>query len=335
MILVTIDLFISCLNISCKNETETIQDVDPVKIQVHSDWFNEFGKISHHKELFELIQKDSSLTGIIAKTILNQSSKDSIISTLFDFLNDSNRVQLRDSVSERFGTYDWQNNLGEAFARYHASFPDRDIPEVYTLITDFSFGIFNFRNDAGKDALGIGLEMFCGNTELFDQLSIQNPNFSSYANRTFNSRHLAEKIMTSLARDALTGPATNKVLDNLLYQGKILYLVKKWLPRTEDTILFEYTAPQMAWVKSNELDMWRYLLSEKLLYKVSGKSVADLCEPAPHTQGMPPEAPGRAANYIGYKIISQYMKKMGVSDQALSLNTNYDRLLKESNYKPR
>ncbi|MBK7437237.1 MAG: hypothetical protein IPI77_10545 [Saprospiraceae bacterium] len=174
---------------------------------------------------------------------------------MVSFISDSNRIRTRDSAALAFKHFDWQQSLSAPLARYHSDFPQKEIPKFFMLITDFNYGIFNFQTVDGHDAIGIGTEMFMGKTALYDQLSIANPNFSNYLNRTFNTSHLPSKIMYAIADDAIAAPATNRFLDNLLTQGKKIFLVKSGCQTF--LIRFCWNTPQTnynGWRKMN----WTY-----------------------------------------------------------------------------
>lgn len=329
--LVTICFVFLCLLFQCRSNINN--DLPgSVDVVVDQSWMNALGQ--DPRVISKQITLDTALYQIIGTAILGLRDKSNWDSGMVSFISDSNRIRTRDSAALAFKHFDWQQSLSAPLARYHSDFPQKEIPKFFMLITDFNYGIFNFQTVDGHDAIGIGTEMFMGKTALYDQLSIANPNFSNYLNRTFNTSHLPSKIMYAIADDAIAAPATNRFLDNLLTQGKKIFLVKKWMPNLSDTILLEYTADQLQWVEENELDIWRFLLADRLMYKVSGKDVANLIQPSPHSQGMPPDAPGRAVNYIGWKIIDAYMRKSKSSDADLAGNQDFDQILKVARYRP-
>lgn len=321
---------------ACKIKS-AFEKITPVKITVDESYYNAIGEQSmvHDSNILSVIHRDSVLTGILSKSILVGSDSIDQVRIFHDYFNDTNRIRLKATIDKVFNQVPWVDALGSPVARYLASFPGRDTPSVYTIISDFNYSIFLFQDEHKRDAIGIGKEMFLGNPAYYDPLSTSNPNFSSYLNRTFNTNHLVSKIIFALATDVVRSPANNRILDHMLYEGKKLYFVKKWLPGIQDTLLHEYSGEQWDWVQHNELDIWRFLLADKLLYKMSGKDVANLVEPAPHSQGMPPEAPGRAANYIGLRIIEAYMKKNKLTDQELAGLQDYDGILRMAKYSPR
>src|SRR5438045_194063 len=54
-----------------------------------------------------------------------------------------------------------------------------------------------------------------------------------------------------------TEPQTNAdLLSHMIYEGKILYTLKKLMPATEDTLLTGYSKTQLEWCRKNEKNAW-------------------------------------------------------------------------------
>jgi len=286
-------------------------------------------------QLDSVLNLDRRFTKLVSEYILgNQDSLDE--KTVFEaYFTDTARSRLRDSCVRIFRKVDWDQEVGIPLSNYHHQFPERNIPAIYLLITDFNYGIFIFQDVEGRDAIGIGVEMFTGNTDLYDHLALNNPNFSAYLNRTFNVDHLASKIIQALMNDLVPEPTSTRLLDHIVSEGKKLYFSRLLMPGIPDTILHEYTPAQWKWVTENEREIWRFLLTDKLLYQSRGKEIVNLVQASPHSQGMPPEAPGRAVNYIGLKIIESLAQKENLPAKEILNIQNAEDILRRSRYKPR
>ena len=46
-----------------------------------------------------------------------------------------------------------------------------------------------------------------------------------------------------------------------------------------------------------------------MFYSTDINKITKLVSPSPHSSGMPQEAPGQTANYMGWKIIKAYMER--------------------------
>jgi hypothetical protein len=231
---------------------------------------------------------------------------------------------------------DLRQELDQVFKFYKFYFPERQVPQVYTCLSEFGTANFLFAQQDGRDGLGISLDMFLGEQFDYTVLSSFSGTFSAFNARTLNRAHLVKKT-TDVIIDDLIEPASQfRMLDVLVYEGKKQYLRELLLPYQSDTIRWEYTQEQMQWVKDNEWNIYTYLISNDLLYSTEVNKYLRLINPAPHSIDMPPEAPGRAVNYIGYLIVKSYIERNPNIPLAELLRTDDGQLfLEKGKYKPK
>lgn len=335
LFLLTGSILFTLLILQCRDKDLPV--ISPVPIRVEDGFLRLLGQPDAYirARLDSVLNLDRRFTSIVSEYVLVDRDSLDEKAQFQLYFEDSSRARLRDSCDRIFKDLNWNKEVGIPLSNYQREFTERNIPDVYLLITDFNYGIFVFQDDQGKDAIGIGEEMFIGDPVLYDQLALNNPNFSSYLNRTFNIDHLPFKIIQALLGDLLPPPSSNRLLDHIIVEGKKLYFTKQLIPGIQDTILFEYTPAQWQWVRDNEKEIWKFLLSDKLLYQSKGKDIVNLVQPAPHSQGMPAEAPGRAVNYIGYKIIESLVKQEHQNMKQIADMHNAEDILRISRYKPR
>jgi uncharacterized protein YjaZ len=126
----------------------------------------------------------------------------------------------------------------------------------------------------------------------------------------------------------------DNVLNNILYEGKVMYAVRKLLSETPDSLLFGYTSEQFQWCQNNTDIMWTTLIENKLLFSTDELTISKLINPAPFSFSTR-EAPGRASIWLGYRIIASYMKRhKGVTLEKLLLDSDYQKILNEAKFKP-
>lgn len=220
------------------------------------------------------------------------------------------------------------------FVKYY--FPEIDVPDVYTFVSGFAHQQFLFSIDSNQHGIGIGLDMFLGSEFNYGSIAPENPAFSDYLARTFNKDHIVRKSIHSLLDDYIPNPKQLRMIDQMIYNGKNLYLLNKMLPLVSDTIIMEYSKKQWDWAKENEIEMWAFFLKENLFYETNTQKINKYINPSPHSPGMPPSAPGRTANFIGWKIVDAYMRRFPeTSVQELVEMENAQELLQKSRYKPR
>lgn len=221
----------------------------------------------------------------------------------------------------------------DAFKHIKYYLPKQRIPSITTFISEYSFAVFVY----GKGDLGVGLDFFLGEKYPYAKYNFENPNFSNYLTRTYNKDHLVSKCMGAVIDDWV-GPAPDRarLLDYMIHNGKRLYLLDKIMPQAQDSIKLEYSAKQVKWINENEVNIWAYFTSEKLLYSEDYQKIRKYIEPSPNAPGMPAEAPGRLANWIGLQIIRSYMKaNPGLTLEGLIKLNDAQNILNQSKYKPK
>lgn len=137
-------------------------------------------------------------------------------------------------------------------------------------------------------------------------------------------------------QDILGAPGGMRLLDLMVHNGKNLYVLDKLLPDTPDSIKLEITAQQTQWLSDNEKEMWSYFLKENLFYSNNLQDIRKYVEYSPNSPGMPTEAPGRTANWLGWQIVKAYMTRYPETTmQELIALKDAQALLDQSKYKPK
>lgn len=241
-------------------------------------------------------------------------------------------AHLYDTIQAVFPSMDsYVDDFAQAFRYLKYYFPDQPTPNITTFLSEYSIAAFIY----GDNQLAVGLDFFLGADYPYEKFNPNNPNFSAYLTRTFTPEHLVSKTLRPLVDD-LTGQAGGQtLLDMMVHNGKKLYLLDHLLPEIPDSLLLEMTAAQVEWLDENEREMWAFFLEEDMLYSSEWQKVRKYVDYSPHSPGMPPEAPGRTANWIGWKIVEAYMERNpNLSLQELLATRSAQDILDKSRYKP-
>jgi len=97
---------------------------------------------------------------------------------------------------------------------------------------------------------------------------------------------------------------------------------------------FRFTNEQMNWVEENEASILQYIVHEDLLFSKDEQKFRTFVDYAPFAKGMPNQAPGRVAYYIGYKMVNEYMDNNEIDVEELMYLTDSRKFLQQSKYKP-
>jgi hypothetical protein len=223
-----------------------------------------------------------------------------------------------------------RNDLSEAFRRYLHYFPDKSVPSVYSCITGFNNSIIT-----GDSVLGIGLDRYLGpDCEYYPRLEIY-----KYMAAKMSADYIVPDCMYGWASSewefSSAGYASDNVLAEMIHEGKLKYFEKCMLPGTEDTIIFGFTPSQMKFCRNNEAQMWQYLIENDLVFRTDQFTIRKLIGDAPFTSYFTNESPGRAAVWIGFRIVESYMKKTaGVSLSTLMKDADVQTILDRAKYNP-
>lgn len=223
-----------------------------------------------------------------------------------------------------------EEGLKEAFRHYLYYFPGKTIPGVFTCTTGFNNSIIT-----GDSLLGIGLDRYLGaDCQYYPRLKIY-----KYISEKMAPDYIIPDCIYGWGSSewefpALKYPADN-VLSEIIHEGKLKYFEKCMLPETPDEIIFGFTPAQLKFCKNNEGQMWQYLIENNLLFSSDQLTIRKFIGEAPFTSFFSKESPGKAASWIGFRIVESYMmKSSGTKLEEMIRNTNVQEILQKARYSP-
>ena len=266
---------------------------------------------------------------VFAVQILQISQKDKAqyYNELLAFTQNKDLREAYDSTALLFSDFSViQNDLELAFGQFAADFPSYPIPEITTFFGGFNYGVVTYDNN-----IAIGLENFLGENSKFYQY-LRDPEYLRFQKqKRFISSNVMEVWFNEHFQKYLGG---RDLLSQIIYKGKMMYFVDKMLPELAIEDKFRFTIEQMAWVEENEASIWEYFVQEDLLFSNKESEFRSFVNYAPFAKGMPKEAPGRVAYFIGYKMVSEYMENNKIDIEELMYLTDSKDFLQQSKYKP-
>jgi hypothetical protein len=332
-------LFLLIVLFSCKNENKkNLPDVSNIEVNTNIIRFDKM--LTHldtnniEKSYEELLKKEQLFTEFYFKYLIpiQKTGNDlKFYKELKNYLGFSSVKFIGSAIDSTFNNMDKiKTDFDQAFKYYKYYFPQDTIPKVYTFQCEYSYAaiIPSFNN-----AVGVGLEMFLGS----NHKEYTNPqlNFPEYLINTFDKKYIVSRTIYALVEDKVGAPSGNRLLDMMIENGKKLYLTNLLIPNEKDSIIHEYTGKQMQWVNENEEKIWTHLNKEKLIYSTKIDDIQKLISISPNSPGMPTEAPGRTANFVGLKIIEQFMQRNpSVTIEDLLKQKDAQKILEMAKYKP-
>lgn len=330
---------------SCKTDGPKVEIPDVSNIDIPDFKFVRFDKAVNDldtnkikSDFQDLKSKYPSITTLYFNRLLDLKSEDedTFYNKIKAILSAEEIKAVNDTVNYTFPNTDKiERELQQACRLLKYYLPGAQIPHFYTVQTEFGYQNFIF-DDENHNGIGIGLDMFLGGDFDYKYLDPANPSFSEYLTRSYNKDHIVKKSMELAVLDLIGDPNGKRFIDFIIHNGKKLYILKKILPTTHDSIIFEFSKKQMEWINENELEMWSFFLDRELIYETNHLKINKYISSSPNSPGMPKGAPGRTGNYIGLQIVNAYMKRNPeVSIEALIANNDAQKLMELSKYKPK
>ncbi|HOR38539.1 MAG TPA: hypothetical protein PLZ41_01130 [Paludibacteraceae bacterium] len=266
---------------------------------------------------------------VFINEILNvaPSDTDSVAKLIGDFLCNAAFQKVNKEVLKTFAdVHDIEKQLSIAFTYMHHYFPEIRLPEIYFFVSGFNRSIIIY-----PSLIAVGADLYLGaDYPLYKSFT--------YEYLTFNMRpeSIAPDVVSTLLFSYFPMESeNNRLLDNMLYNGKILFLLSVFMPDVEPSVLMGYTREQWQWCKRFEKEIWAKIIEDKALFSSDMRLINSYLDEAPFTAPVSQDSPGRVGTWIGWQIVNSYMKKNNnVSLRQLANENNYQLLLQKSDYRP-
>ncbi len=207
--------------------------------------------------------------------------------------------------------------------------PKAKISEIYSVISPYRQGIIV---DGSTILIALNLYMgadYAGN-DGFDNY------FKSVRTASRIDDEVAEAMISINYPFSTSKQAT--LLNNMLYNGAIVYSILKLQPETTLAEALGVSQENLNWFEANEAKLWESLLAKELLYSADLMIATKLIAPSPISSPIASNVPGRAARYLGYKIVKSYVENHpGVTLETILSPGFYDnnQTLIEAKYAPK
>lgn len=263
---------------------------------------------------------------------IGEESDSSWTDGLTRFCTDKMNNQVYNVTIEKYlDVLDVEKQLTSAFKYYRYYFPGKKIPGIYTYISGFNNSIIT-----ADSVLGIGLDKYLGSeNKFYPSLGIY-----KYQAAKMNSNNIVPDCMYAWATTEWNfkdiGYRDDNVLSEIIHEGKLLYFVKSMLPELQENLVFGFTPEQLKFCMNNEGQMWQYLVENNLLFSTDQLTKRKLINEAPFTSYFTKESPGKAATWLGFRIIDLYMQNSkGLTLGIMMKETDIQGILEKARYSPK
>ena len=221
---------------------------------------------------------------------------------------------------------DVQHAVNKAFTRILYLYPETEIPSLYLFVSGFQTPIY-----FEEDLIGIGADMYLGSDyEYYNRVVYD------YQKITMRKECIPVDVISAfLFRTLPYTSDKSRLLDQMMYRGKVMYLTAQIFDDLPPYEVMGWTKEQWNWCIKNERAIWHLVMDKRDLFKTESLVLTGYLNDGPFTSEVSQDAPGRLGIWLGWRIAASYMEhNQNVSLQDLMAEPDAQKILEESYYKP-
>lgn len=317
-------IFISCnqspLKVDASKVNINVGFVNLDSIIVHSDSLKLLASHNEHlksiKEIYEYEVGYCLRIGDVADT--------AFVRSIQLFLKDPYIARLEKRIIEKFSDlsiYKKEIHSGLQHLKYHI--PAGKIPENIVFMNSF----YTSNAFSTEKQIGIGLERYLGKeTDVIQELP--SDQFFEWIREGMEAKFLTRDALCSWIMTHYIEEVDGHLAENIIRWGKILYLTQAAFPEASPALIMRYSEEDYKWALENEYALWKYLVDQKMLFKIDDRNKINFLNEGPYTVGLPEKGPDRLGQFLGLRMIEKYMDIKDVTVEEL-LKTPYTEILVE------
>ena len=243
------------------------------------------------------------------------------------FLKDSVKLEIYKETLKVFQNFDSiSNEIQLIFENSKVIFPKFKSPKVITLNSQSEYSNRIIYSDS---LLFISLDSYLGENYY--------KSLPKYISQNMNKVFLINDLALKISENHVKKDLDRTLLSEMIYYGKILFINKLLLSKSEDYLLFHTSKDKIHWANNNENNIWAFFVENEYLFNTSDDLKLRFISIAPYSKfnlDIDKYSPGSIGKWLGYKIVNSYMINTNVSIDELIKMDNY-KIFKKSNYKPK
>jgi len=221
------------------------------------------------------------------------------------FRNDPYIKRLEAHISQTFHfKIDLQNQIIDGFKHLAYHLPSQNFPkQIFYINSLFVSNVYSSDSE-----VGIGLERYLGpHTDVVKELPSQE--FFQWMKDGMLKEYIPRDVLAEWIATNVVPEDEGTFAEKMIRWGKIIYLTEAAFPEIDKHVLFRYTKNGYAWADHNEASIWKYIVNQDLLFSKNERDQANFLHEGPFTVGLPEKSPDRLGQYLGWKIVHEFMQK--------------------------
>ena len=236
-------------------------------------------------------------------------------------------AQTNTTAQELFANVDsLQEALNTGFSRLHFLYPEWEIPTLYLFVSGFNSSVMYYEN-----IMGVGVDMYLGSDYPY-----YNQVVYDYQKQTMRKACVAGDVLSMyLAYHISYNSKYNRLLEQMIFRGKQLFLLAQLLPNEPVWEVIGYSKEQWDWCEQYEQAIWNRIMQKRDLFKTESNVLSSYMNDGPFTAEVTQDSPGRLGVWGGWRIVDSYMRNnKDVTLRELMNENDAQKILEQSYYKP-
>lgn len=321
------------LLVSCSKKNRFQINTDKNRVEVKINRFDidliQLDTIKLAESVEVLLQKYPTFLPLFIENLTNSeiTNKDSIGDLFSDFLNYPLVNDINQKVLEKHSDItSVENEISDAFTYIRHYFPNLVLPDLYFYVSGLSVPMLMSQD---RSVFGVGTDFYLGaDFEPYKDFVYD------YMLQNMETERLPVDIISAiLFSNFRFDSKQNRLIDNMLYRGKGLYLLSVFLPERNHNEIIGYTVSQWQWAEIHEKEIWKSIVGQKDLFSSDQHLIRKYMQEAPFTASISQESPGRLGEWIGFRIVEKFMNKnKNITLPELMQMNDYQEMLGKSGY---
>lgn len=221
------------------------------------------------------------------------------------FRKDPYIKRLESKISKTFlQKNDLQDDLIDGFKHLHKHIYSAPLPKhIFYINSLFVSNVYCSNNQ-----IGIGLERYLGpTTDVIKELPSQE--FFQWMKDGMLKEYIPRDVLSEWIATNIVKEENGTFAQKMIRWGKIIYLTEAAFPKMDKNVLLRYTKKKYDWAEHNESSVWKYLVDQNLLFSKNERDHANFLHEGPFTIGLPENSPDRLGQFLGWKVVHEFMEQ--------------------------
>jgi hypothetical protein len=328
LIIASLLLFVT----SCSDNRWKIEDSNELKKNkiIYIDFDQalfKFNKLNLEASILKNYDQNEMLGYLFLHCLSLGDPNDSLFFTSVELFRADPYIQLLENEIDntlRSKLSGYENNLNDKFNRLSFFIKNKPIPKrIFWLNTLFASSVFCSENE-----VGVGLERYLGSKKKVIN-KLPSEQFFQWMKDGMKAEYLERDILVNWIFTHYVPETEESLIQKMIQWGKVYYILHAIYPDLPLHYVLRYQKEKYEWTEKNEEQIWKYLVTQSLVFSKNERDISNFINDGPFTPGLPEKGPDRLGQFIGFKMVYNYMDNHTKKSLEDLVNTPYNSILQE------